>query len=58
MGIRSRKGWYKHKTSRKQLVRISDQRVQANGGRDVLVEGQEVWEEVLDGADNRGHKVK
>ena len=34
-----------HKMSRKQLVGISGQRVQADGGREVLVEGQEVWEE-------------
>ena len=31
--------------SRKQLVGITGQRVQADGGSEVLVEGQEVWEE-------------
>ena len=45
MGIRSRKEWYRHKMSRKHLVGISGQRVHADGGREVLVEGQEVWEE-------------
>ena len=29
----------------KKLVGISGLRVQADGGREVLVEGQEVWEE-------------
>ena len=45
VGIRSRKEWYRHKMSRKQLVGISGQRVQTDGGSEVLVEGQEVWEE-------------
>ena len=31
--------------SRKQLVGITWQRVEASGGREVLAEGQEVWEE-------------
>jgi len=31
--------------SREQLVGITGQRVQTDGGREVLVEGQEVWEE-------------
>ena len=38
--IRSRKERYRHKMSRKQLVGISGQRVQADGGREVLVEGR------------------
>ena len=39
--------WYRYKMHRKQLVGITDQRVQADGGSEVLVEGQdpEVWEE-------------
>ena len=47
VGVRSRQEWYmyRYKMSRKQLVDISGQRVQADGGREVLVEGQEVWEE-------------
>ena len=45
VGIRNRKEWYRHKMSREQLVGISGLRVQADGGREVLVEGQEVWEE-------------
>ena len=45
VGIRSRQEWFRHKMSRKQLVGITGQRVQADGGRKVLVEGQEVWEE-------------
>ena len=44
VGIRSRKRWYRHKMSRKQLVGIIGQRMQAGGGREVLVEVQEVWE--------------
>ena len=31
--------------SREQLVGITGQRVQADGGREVLMEGQEIWEE-------------
>ena len=31
--------------SREQLVSITGQRVQADGGREILVEGQEVWDE-------------
>jgi hypothetical protein len=31
--------------SREQLVGITGQRVQAEGGKEVLVEGHEVWEE-------------
>ena len=48
VGVRSRQEWYRHKMSRKQLVDISSQRVQAGWQperREVLVEGQEVWEE-------------
>ena len=45
VGIRCRQEWHRYKMSRKQLVGITGQRVQADGGREVLVEGQEVWEE-------------
>ena len=45
VGIRSRKEWYRHKMSRKELVGISGQRVQADGDTEVLMEGQEVWED-------------
>jgi hypothetical protein len=45
VGIRCRQGWYKHKMSRKQLVRVTGQRVQTDGDKEVLVEGNEVWEE-------------
>ena len=31
--------------SREQMVGTTGQRVQADGGREVLVDGQEVWEE-------------
>ena len=53
MGIRSRKEWYRHKMGRKQLVMvgISGQRVQADGGREMLVEGQEVWPSGRNGQD-------
>ena len=45
VGIRSRREWQRHKMSRKQLVGITGQKVQTDGGSEVLVEGQEVWEE-------------
>ena len=45
VGIRSRREWQRHKMSRRQLVGITGQRIQADGGKEVLVEGQEVWEE-------------
>ena len=48
MGIGSRQEWHRYKISRKQLVGITGQRVQADGGREVLVEGQEVWEDWLE----------
>ena len=45
VGVRSRREWHRHMMSRKQLVGITGQRVQADGGSEVLVEGQEVWED-------------
>ena len=45
VGIRCRQEWCKHKMGREQLVGTTGQRVQADGGREVLVEGQEVWDE-------------
>ena len=45
VGIRGRQEWCKHRMSRGQLVGITGQRVQADGDKEVLVEGQEVWEE-------------
>ena len=45
VGIRCRQEWHRHKMSREQLVGITGQRVQADGGREILMEGQEVWEE-------------
>ena len=45
VGIRSRREWQRHKMGRRQLVGITGQRTQADGGKEVLVEGQEVWEE-------------
>jgi hypothetical protein len=45
VGIRCRQEWYRHKMSREQLVGITGQRVQADGSKEVLVEGNEVWEE-------------
>ena len=38
----SREEWFRHKMSRKQLVGITGQKVQAGGSRGVLVEGQGV----------------
>jgi hypothetical protein len=45
VGIRSRREWQRHKMSRGQLVGITGQSVQADGGREVLVVGQELSEE-------------
>ena len=46
VGIKSRREWQRHKMSRGQLVGITGQRIQVlDGGKEVLVEGQEVWEE-------------
>ena len=39
VAIRSREEWCRHKMSRKQPVGITGQRVQASGGREVLVGG-------------------
>ena len=47
VGIRCRQEWHRHRMSRGQLVGITGQRVQADGSREVLVEGQEVWEDWL-----------
>ena len=44
VGIRSMQEWHRHKMSRQQLVGITGQRVQVCGN-EVLMEGQEVWEE-------------
>jgi hypothetical protein len=41
--IRCRQEWHRHRMNRGQLVGITGQRVQADGGREVLVEGQKVW---------------
>ena len=43
--IRCRQEWCRHSMSREQLVGTAGQKVQADGDREVLVEGQEVWEE-------------
>ena len=45
VGIRCRQEWCRHKMSRERLVGITGQRVQADGDKEVLVEGNEVWEE-------------
>ena len=45
VGIRCRQEWCKHRMSREQLVGITGQRVQTDDGREILVEGQEVWDE-------------
>ena len=45
VGIRSRREWQRHKMSRGQLVGITGQSVQADGGKEVLVVEQELWEE-------------
>ena len=45
VGVRGRQEWCKHRMSREQLAGITGQRVQADGGKEVLVEGNEVWEE-------------
>ena len=45
VGIRCRQEWHRHRMGREQLVGTTGQRVQADGGREVLMEGQEIWEE-------------
>ena len=45
VGIRCRQKWHMYRMSRKQLMGITGKRVQADGGSEVLVEGQEVWGE-------------
>ena len=40
VGIRCRQEWHRHRMSRGQLVGTTGQRVQADGSREVLVEGQ------------------
>ena len=59
VGTRTRSEWCRHNISRRGLVPvgISGQLVQSNGKAEVLVEGQEVWEEwiTVDGSANGGH---
>ena len=50
VGIRGRQEWNRYWMSREQLVGITGQRVQADGGRQVLVEGHEDWEEWIEHA--------
>ena len=45
VGIRCRQEWHRHRMSREQLVGTTGQRVQTDGGREVLMEGQKIWEE-------------
>ena len=45
VGIRCRQEWHRYKMNRRQLVGTTGQRVHADGGKEILVEGQEVWEE-------------
>ena len=45
VGIRCRQEWHRHKLSREQLVGITGQRVRADGDKEVLMVGQEIWEE-------------
>ena len=45
VGVRSRREWQRHKMRRKQLIGTTWQSVQADGGREVVVMGQEAWEE-------------
>ena len=47
VGIRCRQEWHRHRMSREQLVGITGQRVQADGGSEMLVEGQEVRKGVI-----------
>ena len=45
VGIRCRQEWHRHKMSREQLVGITGQRVRADGDKEVIMVGQEIWEE-------------
>ena len=57
MGTRSRREWYKHTVSRGELVGITSRLVHADGQEEVLMLGEEVWEEwtgqALEGIDWR-----
>ena len=58
VGIRSRKKWFRHKMSRKQLVGITGQKLQAGGGRKVLVPGGTGGLGGVDGTSSGGYKVE
>ena len=45
VGIRSKREWQRHKMSRRQLEGIAEQRVHADGVKEVLIEGQAMWRE-------------
>ena len=45
VGLRCRQEWHRHRMSRKQLVGITRQNIRADGGREVVVVGQDVWGE-------------
>ena len=59
MGIGTRQEWHRYKISRKQLVGITGQRVQADGGSEVLVGGRRVGRNGLGRQWRRGeHRVE
>ena len=45
VGNRCKQEWHRYRMSRKQLMGITGKRVQADGGSEVLVERQAIWEE-------------
>jgi hypothetical protein len=45
VGIRCRQEWCRHKMGRGQLVETIGRRVQTDGGKEIMVEGCEIWEE-------------
>ena len=45
VGIRCRQEWCRHKMGREQLVETTGRRVQTGGGKEIMVEGCEIWEE-------------
>ena len=57
VGIRCRQEWHRHKMSRRQLVGTTGQRVQADGDKEVLVEGARGLGGV-GRTDSGGHRVE
>ena len=55
--VSSRREWYRREMSREGLVRMEGEAVQADGKVEVLVVGQEVWEDWSGGAEGEQTSV-